>query len=61
VAILGVGASRSVLARRDEEIVDRSLMTLTLSADHRVLYGADAAEFLSEVRALLELPVRMLL
>ena len=61
VAILGVGASRDVLARVDGEIVERSLMTLTLSADHRVLYGADAAEFLSEVRALLELPLRMLL
>ena len=61
VAILGVGASRDVLARVDAEIVERSLMTLTLSADHRVLYGADAAEFLSEVRALLEVPLRMLL
>ncbi len=61
VAILGVGASRDVVARVDGEIVERSLMTLTLSADHRVLYGADAAEFLSEVRALLELPLRMLL
>ena len=35
VAILGVGASRDVLARVDGEIVERSLMTLTLSADHR--------------------------
>ena len=61
VAILGVGASRDVLARVDGELIERSLMTLTLSADHRVLYGADAAEFLSEVRALLELPLRMLL
>ena len=60
VAILGVGASRGVLARVDGEIVERSLMTLTLTADHRVLYGADAAEFLSEVGALLELPLRML-
>ncbi len=61
VAILGVGSSRTVLARVDGQIVDRALMTLMLSADHRALYGADAAEFLSEVRTLLELPVRMLL
>jgi pyruvate dehydrogenase E2 component (dihydrolipoamide acetyltransferase) len=61
VAILGVGASRGVLARVDGEIVERSLMTLTLTADHRVLYGADAAEFLSNVGTLLELPLRMLL
>jgi pyruvate dehydrogenase E2 component (dihydrolipoamide acetyltransferase) len=61
VAILGVGSSRPVVARVDGQIVDRALMTLTLSADHRALYGADAAEFLSEVRALLEFPLRMLL
>ena len=40
--ILGVGALREVLARVDGEIVDRTLMTLTLICDHRILYGADA-------------------
>jgi pyruvate dehydrogenase E2 component (dihydrolipoamide acetyltransferase) len=61
-AILGVGALRSVLARDGEgEIVDRSLLTLTLSCDHRILYGADAARFLSDVRALLEAPMRLVL
>jgi pyruvate dehydrogenase E2 component (dihydrolipoamide acetyltransferase) len=61
-AILGVGALRSVLARGGEgEIVDRSLLTLTLSCDHRILYGADAARFLADVRALLEAPMRLVL
>ena len=46
-AILGVGATREVLARAGGEIVDRHLMTLTLSCDHRILYGADAAQFLA--------------
>src|SRR5437764_15325959 len=55
-AILGVGAVREVLARVDGDIVDRPLMTLTLSCDHRILYGADAAEFLSRIRQLLEQP-----
>ncbi len=51
-----------MLARDDEgEIVDRSLLTLTLSCDHRILYGADAARFLSDVRALLEAPMRLVL
>jgi pyruvate dehydrogenase E2 component (dihydrolipoamide acetyltransferase) len=36
-------------------------MTLTLTADHRVIYGADAAAFLAEVRALLQQPLRLLL
>jgi pyruvate dehydrogenase E2 component (dihydrolipoamide acetyltransferase) len=61
VAILGVGAMRTVLARVGGEIVDRTLMTLTLTSDHRILYGADAARFLAEVQAMLESPLRLVL
>jgi len=32
-------------------------MTLTLSCDHRILYGAEAAEFLDAIRRLLESPL----
>ncbi len=61
-AILGVGATRTVLARDEAgEIVDRSLMTLTLTCDHRILYGADAAQFLAAIRDLLEAPLRLAL
>ncbi len=61
-AILGVGKTRTVLARDEEgEIVDSGLMTLTLSCDHRILYGAEAAEFLGEIRDLLESPLRVAL
>lgn len=56
-AILGVGDSRGVLARVDGEIVDRQLMSLTLSCDHRILYGADASQFLYRIRQLLEQPL----
>jgi len=57
-AILGVGMTRQVLLRgEDGEIEDASLMTLTLSCDHRILYGADAARFLAEIRHLLESPL----
>jgi pyruvate dehydrogenase E2 component (dihydrolipoamide acetyltransferase) len=56
--ILGVGAMRPVLARDAEgEIVDRQLLTLTLTCDHRILYGADAARFLSDIARLLESPL----
>ncbi len=59
-AILGVGAARPVLARDESgEIVERSLLTLTLSCDHRILYGADAARFLADIKALLEAPLRL--
>ncbi|MBS1676677.1 MAG: 2-oxo acid dehydrogenase subunit E2 [Actinobacteria bacterium] len=61
-AILGVGKTRAVLQRGvDGEIEDASLMTLTLSCDHRILYGAEAAEFLGAIRDLLETPLRVAL
>jgi pyruvate dehydrogenase E2 component (dihydrolipoamide acetyltransferase) len=61
-AILGVGRSRSVLVRgEDGEIEDGALMTLTLSCDHRILYGVEAAEFLDAIRELLESPLRVAL
>jgi pyruvate dehydrogenase E2 component (dihydrolipoamide acetyltransferase) len=56
-AILGVGAARAVLARVAGEIIERQLMTLTLSSDHRVVYGADAAQFLTRIHELLEKPL----
>jgi pyruvate dehydrogenase E2 component (dihydrolipoamide acetyltransferase) len=60
-AILGVGAIRQELARApDGSIVDRATLALTLVCDHRIVYGADAAAFLSDLRALLEHPLRML-
>jgi pyruvate dehydrogenase E2 component (dihydrolipoamide acetyltransferase) len=61
VAILGVGAARETLALLEGRPTERRLMTLTLSCDHRAVYGADAARFLSEVRGLLETPLRLLL
>ncbi len=60
-AILGVGALRETLARVDGEIVDRTLLTLTLSCDHRILYGADAARLLSDIKGLLERPLSLAL
>ncbi|HVX33664.1 MAG TPA: 2-oxo acid dehydrogenase subunit E2 [Solirubrobacterales bacterium] len=37
------------------------LLGLTLSCDHRILYGAPAAEFLARIRALLEEPLALAL
>ena len=45
-AILAVGAMAPTPVVRDGEVVVRNIMRLTLSCDHRILYGADAAEFL---------------
>ena len=60
-AILAVGAA---IARAVPDEVGRlrarRVMELTLSADHRILYGADAAAFLGSVRTPLEKPLRLL-
>jgi len=60
-AILAVGeiAERPVV--RGGEVVPGKVMEMTLSCDHRILYGAEGAGFLAEVRRLLEEPVGLAL
>jgi len=60
-AILGVGAMNPQPAVVDGEVTVRTRMTLTLVCDHRILYGADAAEFLSRIRERLEHPLSLVL
>ena len=60
VAILAVGAAEKRPIVRDDEIVARTMMSVTLSADHRVVDGAVAAEFLRTLKSLLEEPGMML-
>jgi pyruvate dehydrogenase E2 component (dihydrolipoamide acetyltransferase) len=59
-AILAVGAIEQRAVVRDGVVVPRHTMTLRLSCDHRILYGADAARFVAHVRATLEAPLRLL-
>ncbi len=60
-AILAVGELSPRPAVRDGELVVRALMELTLTCDHRILYGADAAEFLAKIREYLEAPLKLAL
>jgi pyruvate dehydrogenase E2 component (dihydrolipoamide acetyltransferase) len=60
-AILAVGALEPRPVVRDGEVIVRSIMELTLACDHRILYGADAAEFLARIRAYLEQPLKLAL
>ncbi|HEX5526480.1 MAG TPA: dihydrolipoamide acetyltransferase family protein [Solirubrobacterales bacterium] len=60
-AILSVGAIREAPAVRDGEIVPARLMKATIACDHRILYGAEGAELLARVKALLEEPVTLAL
>jgi pyruvate dehydrogenase E2 component (dihydrolipoamide acetyltransferase) len=59
--ILGVGAITSKPVVVDGQIAVRDRMRLTLSCDHRVLYGARGAEFLRTLKRLLENPVLIVL
>jgi pyruvate dehydrogenase E2 component (dihydrolipoamide acetyltransferase) len=58
-AILAVGALAPRPVVRDGELVARNTMNVTLACDHRILYGADAAQFLARIRALLEQPLAL--
>jgi pyruvate dehydrogenase E2 component (dihydrolipoamide acetyltransferase) len=60
-AILAVGAAvaRPALDESGAPVL-RQLMDLSLSCDHRILYGADAAQFLARIRELLERPLALL-
>jgi len=59
-ASLAVGAVRQVPIVRNAEIAVGEIMNVTLSADHRVVDGAVAAQYLAELRKLLEAPMSLL-
>jgi pyruvate dehydrogenase E2 component (dihydrolipoamide acetyltransferase) len=59
-AILAVGEVRESPVVRDGQVVPGQRMSLVLSCDHRILYGAPAARFLKHIRELLERPASLL-
>ena len=59
--ILAVGAAKPTPVVRDGEIVIRTIMNATISADHRVGDGAEAAILLNEIKSNLERPLRLIL
>jgi pyruvate dehydrogenase E2 component (dihydrolipoamide acetyltransferase) len=59
-AILAVGSVRKVPVVASDAIAVGHRMKVTMSSDHRVVDGALAAQFLAEVRRLLENPVSLL-
>ena len=60
-AILAVGTVAKRPVVRDDEIVIRQTMNATISADHRVVDGAEGAQFLMEVKNALENPLTLIL
>lgn len=57
---LSVGAVRQTPVIRDGQVQAGEIMTVTLSVDHRVADGAIAAQYLQELRRLLEAPMSLL-
>lgn len=55
-AILAIGAVGQEPVVVDDQLAVGQRCRVTISCDHRVAYGADAAEFLSELKSLLERP-----
>lgn len=60
-AILAVGAIKDVPVVEEGRIVPGKVMRMTLSVDHRVFYGATAAQFMAEVKRLIENPVTLIM
>ncbi|MFL1781107.1 Dihydrolipoyllysine-residue acetyltransferase [Candidatus Hepatincolaceae symbiont of Richtersius coronifer] len=60
-AILGVGTTEQRAIVKEGQLEIGNIISLTLSADHRVLDGLMAARFLEELKQTLENPMNMLL
>ena len=58
-AILGAGAVRPAAVVREGQVTVAELMKVALSADHRVTDGGQGAQFLNEIRRLLEDPAAL--
>jgi pyruvate dehydrogenase E2 component (dihydrolipoamide acetyltransferase) len=56
-AILAIGAMNAKPVVRDNEIVIRQMMRVTMSCDHRVIDGATGAKFLQTFKKILENPL----
>ncbi len=60
-AILGVATARETAVVQEGQVVVRTVMQMTISADHRVTDGAECALFLRKVKETLETPIRIFL
>jgi pyruvate dehydrogenase E2 component (dihydrolipoamide acetyltransferase) len=60
-AILAIGAVADKPVVKDGQVLVGKRMRVTMSVDHRVIYGVTAAQFLQEVKHLLQSPMALVL
>lgn len=60
-AILGVSTIKEVPALEDGVLVNKQMMDISITIDHRVIDGADGAQFLKTLKELMENPYRLML
>ena len=60
-AILAVGAGEKRAIVKDDAVVIATMMTITLTCDHRVFDGAQSAEFMATLKGIIEDPLSLLL
>jgi pyruvate dehydrogenase E2 component (dihydrolipoamide acetyltransferase) len=60
-AILAVGAGEKRPVVKNDAVTIATMMTVTLSCDHRVVDGALGAEFLSTLKSIIEEPLSLML
>ena len=60
-AILAIGSAKEVPVVVDGQLAIGTRMKATISADHRVTDGAEAAQYMQALKAILEEPLRLLL
>ncbi|MFF0498399.1 dihydrolipoamide acetyltransferase family protein [Nocardia aobensis] len=58
-AILAIGTATDELRLDGDEVVSRKVLRVTMSADHRAIDGAVAAQFLAQLKELIEHPLRI--
>jgi len=58
-AVLAVGAIREAVIVRGETLRPGRVLTMTLSADHRIIDGLLAARFMNRLKQLLESPASL--
>lgn len=60
-AILAIGAAQAKPVVENEQVVAGHILSITFSCDHRVIDGADAAQFLKTLKDIIELPLKLIL